>query len=307
VTVASLPRRQHLVAPSALADPATAQAWRLFEVGYGALPAFLAGHIPGAAYIDTSEMEHPPLWNRVADADLAALLVRHGICHDTTVVLYGRNNLAAARAAHLMLYAGVADVRLLDGGFDGWQAHALPLERGSGRQTVPARAFGIAVPARPDYLVDMAQARRLHDRDPTVLVSVRTWNETIGRTSGYPYIAARGDIPGALWGRAGADDDVNSMTELHRTDGSMADPAAILQIWQAAGLAADRPAVFYCGTGWRASLAFFYAWLMGWEHIAVFDGGWCEWSRDPRNPISLRYGTGVQAETIGYACCIDGT
>jgi rhodanese-related sulfurtransferase len=36
--------------------------------------------------------------------------------------------------------------------------------------------------------------------------------------------------------------------------------------------------VFYCGTGWRASLAFFYAWLMGWEQIAVFDGGWFEWS-----------------------------
>jgi hypothetical protein len=28
---------------------------------------------------------------------------------------------------------------------------------------------------------------------------------------------------------------------------------------------------------------FFYAWLMGWERISVYDGGWYEWSRDPRN------------------------
>ena len=33
-------------------------------------------------------------------------------------------------------------------------------------------------------------------------------------------------------------------------------------------------------SGWRASLAFFYAWVMGWQGIAVYDGGWFEWSGD---------------------------
>ena len=43
---------------------------------------------------------------------------------------------------------------------------------------------------------------------------------------------------------------------------------------------------FYCGTGWRASETWFYAHLMGWPRIAVYDGGWHEWSRDPdNNPI----------------------
>lgn len=36
---------------------------------------------------------------------------------------------------------------------------------------------------------------------------------------------------------------------------------------------------FYCGTGWRASVAFYYAWLMGWENISLYDGGWFEWSQ----------------------------
>jgi thiosulfate/3-mercaptopyruvate sulfurtransferase len=45
---------------------------------------------------------------------------------------------------------------------------------------------------------------------------------------------------------------------------------------------------FYCGTGWRASLAFFYAWLMGWQRISVYDGGWLEWSSDPANPVICR-------------------
>ena len=50
-----------------------------------------------------------------------------------------------------------------------------------------------------------------------------------------------------------------------------------------------RPALFYCGTGWRASLAFFYAWLMNWERIGVYDGSWCEWSGDPANPVVCRF------------------
>ena len=41
----------------------------------------------------------------------------------------------------------------------------------------------------------------------------------------------------------------------------------------------------YCGTGWRGSEAFFNAWLMGWPRVAVYDGGWFEWSRDPANPV----------------------
>ena len=32
------------------------------------------------------------------------------------------------------------------------------------------------------------------------------------------------------------------------------------------------------GTGWRASETWFYAHLMGWNRIAVYDGGWYEWS-----------------------------
>ena len=66
-------------------------------------------------------------------------------------------------------------------------------------------------------------------------------------------------------------------------------PAAdIVRMWGSSGIQPGRPAVFYCGTGWRASLAFFYAWLMGWERIGVYDGGWCEWSRDDDNPVVCR-------------------
>jgi thiosulfate/3-mercaptopyruvate sulfurtransferase len=59
----------------------------------------------------------------------------------------------------------------------------------------------------------------------------------------------------------------------------------IASLWQSQGITPDKNVGIYCGTGWRASEAFFYAYLMGRQNIAVFDGGWLEWSQDVTNPI----------------------
>lgn len=267
---------------------APAKRWRLLETGFGTKDAYAQAHIPGARYIDTGKFENGPLWNKVADRVLVDLLLSHGICHETTVILYGRNPLAAARLAHLMLYCGVKDVRLIDGGYAAWNRLAFPLEQGCPAPFPPIRNFGAAYPANPHYLVDTPQARSVLEQPDACLVSIRTWKEFVGETSGYSYIPAKGDIAGALWGRAGSDEDVNSMSEFHDAHGRMLAAARICRMWRAKGICPDKKTVFYCGTGWRASLAFFYAWLMNWERIAVYDGGWCEWSRDPHNPVVRR-------------------
>lgn len=293
-----LPRWRHLVTPAWVAGlvagapvcAAPAGQWRLFEVGLSGAAAFAHGHIPGAGYIDTSALEAGPLWNKVPDRELKQVLLGLGIAHDVTVIVYGRSMLAAARAAHLLLYAGVADVRLLDGGLAAWTAARLSVEQGPAADVRPVTDFGAAFPGRPDYLVDMAQARRLLASPNGTLASIRTWNEFVGKTSGYRYIDAKGDIRGACWGRAGAGDDVNSMADFHGVDGRMRPAHEIASMWHASGIDAGRQTAFYCGTGWRASLAFFYAWLMDWPQIAVYDGGWCEWSRDARNPVVCRVG-----------------
>ena len=293
-----LARWRQLVTPAWLAAlvsgapvaAAPANDWLLFEVGFGGADAFADRHVPGARYIDTSELEGGPLWNKVPDRELERLLLALGIRHDVTVVLYGRNKLAAARAAHLLLYAGVDDVRVLDGGFSAWTDAGHTVEQGAPRAPRPVAGFGAAFPGRPDYLIGMAQARDLLASAEGTLASIRTWNEFSGRTSGYHYIAACGDIRGARWGRAGEGDDVNSMAAYHDSEGRMLPAAQICRMWEASGIHAGRDTAFYCGTGWRASLAFFYAWLMGWERIAVYDGGWCEWSREAGNPVVRRVG-----------------
>ena len=283
----SVPWLAALIAERAVAaEPA--RNWKLFEVACDGRAAFLESHIPAAGYLDTLQFEGPPLWNKVADAELLRVLEEAGVGPLTTVILYGRNSLAAARVAHLLLYAGVLDVRLLDGGFDAWCAAGQPLHRGDERQAnafVPHGAWPGNFPARPELLLDVDQAKRLLDHPHGGLVSIRSRAEFMGETSGYDYIVARGEIPGALWGHAGRDGDVNHMGSFQHADDRMKLATDIAAVWAEAGIHPQMHIAFYCGTGWRASLAFFYAWLMGWEHVSVYDGGWLEWSSDPTNPV----------------------
>lgn len=255
----------------------------LFEVGCGAPDAFWDAHIPGSGYIDTQTLETLPFWNALEDSALLARFAALGIDCNSTVILYSRNLLAPARVAHLLLYAGVQDVHLLDGGFEAWCTAGLTVASGPPAQVAPKHHFGRDRPANPHFKIDLAQAQQLQTRASrpharAALVSIRTWEEHSGRTSGYAYIEAKGDIPGALWGHAGRPGDVNDMSDFQHPDGTMRSAADITALWLHCGIHSEMDIAFYCGTGWRASLAFFYAWLMGWDRISVFDGGWMEWS-----------------------------
>ena len=60
--------------------------------------------------------------------------------------------------------------------------------------------------------------------------------------------------------------------------------------WKLWGITPDKRVVFHCGTGWRASETYFYAYAMGWNNIHIYDGGWYEWHKhkdSPRKPAGL--------------------
>jgi thiosulfate/3-mercaptopyruvate sulfurtransferase len=303
--LARLPRYEKLVHPEwvrrlvAGEQPVSyaGNGWALFHVNSGLPEEYAQGHIPGASYLDTNALETEVSWNRRSPEELEAALLGHGISYDKTVVLYGRDagdtmglapsggptgQIAAARAATILLYAGVEDVRLLDGGLNAWLAAGYPVES-EVRRPAPVAAFGATIPGRPDTFIDMAEAKALLADAGSLLVSVRSWGEFIGETSGYSYIGPAGRIAGAVWGNGGP--DAYRGQHYRNADNTMRAYHEIEANWRAAGITGDRRVAFYCGTGWRASEAFFYAYLLGWERVAVYDGGWLEWSRDGANPI----------------------
>ena len=232
-------------------------------------------------YLDTDEIESLPLWNVNSPERLEETLLSLGITKTTKVVLYSRGSTAAARAALVMMYCGVDDVRLLNGGYRAWQEADYPEARGTAPRE-PAESFGAKIPAHPQWIIGTQEAKEVLAAPEGRLVSIRSWPEYIGQTSGYTYIEPKGRIPGALWGHAGTNRD--SMEDFRNPDDTMRDPREIAANWRAWGIEPDDRISFYCGTGWRASEAFFAAYLMGYENISVYDGGWFEWSADEANP-----------------------
>ncbi|STJ29035.1 putative thiosulfate sulfurtransferase [Escherichia coli] len=86
-----------------------------------------------------------------------------------------------------------------------WSDAGLPVERGTPPKVKAEPDFGVKIPAQPQLMLDMEQARGLLHRQDASLVSIRSWPEFIGTTSGYSYIKPKGEIAGARWGHAGSD------------------------------------------------------------------------------------------------------
>jgi thiosulfate/3-mercaptopyruvate sulfurtransferase len=258
-----------------------------------------SGHIPGAVHLDTEKLEESKTWNRRTPGEILRACLELGIDRDTTVVVYGRfshpNNeeeypgrlaghLAAMRCAQILLYAGVKDIRILNGGMAAWNAAGFETTTEES-ELHPVDDFGTEIPQHPELIIDTPEAKALLASDEGELVSIRSWEEFVGDVSGYNYIEKVGRIPGAVFGNCGS--DAYHMENYRNHDHTMRSFHEISSVWAATGIVPEKHVAYYCGTGWRASEAFFHAWLMGWPRVSVYDGGWLEWSSDPANPVAI--------------------
>ncbi len=256
-----------------------------------------AGHIPGAIPMDTNWLESMETWNRRSPKEIKSVLEKSGITKDSTVVVYGRfasptnddpfpgssaGHLGAMRVAFILLYAGVRDVKILNGGLQAWRDAGYEITTNP-TEVRAAKDFGSKIPGRPELAVDVPEAKEMLKSDNANLVCIRSWKEYIGEVSGYNYIEKTGRIPGAVFGNCGS--DAYHMENYRHLDHTMRAFPETAEIWEDAGITPDKHNAFYCGTGWRGSEAFLNAWLMGWPRVSVYDGGWFEWSNDPQNPI----------------------
>ena len=299
-----LERYQHLVSPAWVNSLINGERPMHFEnnkyivvhVHYRNRDAYLSGHIPGAIDMDTLALEAPETWNRRTPAELKEAFEKHGISAGTTVVIYGKfmfpdsndpfpgsaaGDIGAIRCAFIMIYAGVKDVRVLNGGFRAWQDAGYEISFDDEPKT-SVQDFGSAIPVLPGLAVDTPGAKEIIQSDDSELVCVRSRAEYLGEVSGYNYIEAKGRIPGAVFADCGS--DAYHMENYRNVDHTTREYHEIADIWNYSGITKNKHIAFYCGTGWRGSEAWFNAWLMGWPRVSVYDGGWYEWSNDPDNP-----------------------
>ena len=239
--------------------------------------SYWLGHIPGAIHSNSDTYENgDPRWFMLPDAELKAAAGSMGITADTTVVVYSNNTIFAARLWWILHYLGVQDIRILNGGYNAWTAAGYAGETTS-NNPVPTTYVGTTRPevvATTDYV-------NTHFNDGTAqMVDVRRWIEYLGEISGYSYVVNKGRIPGAVWAYDADDSGLN----YNDSDGTLRNGDEIKALWSGRGITPatattfSKEIIFYCGSGYRSSLAYLQAHLMGFSNIRNYSDGWEGWS-----------------------------
>jgi thiosulfate/3-mercaptopyruvate sulfurtransferase len=239
--------------------------------------AYLAGHIPGAVYVDLdTELSDHSVTGRgrhplpSADA-LQRSARRWGLNPGDPVVIYDDwGNQAAARAWWLLRAAGIDDVRLLDGGWAEWRRGGLPAEIVAAQPDLGT--VGIeSLDGLPSIDADGA-AERASSRHH-MLLDARTTARYRGDEE--PLDPRAGHIPGA----------VSAPTAANLADDSTFLPPDDLRQRFAALGAGELPVAVYCGSGVTATHQIAALAIAGYE-AALYPGSWSEWSSTPGRPVA---------------------
>ncbi|MGO9156371.1 sulfurtransferase [Mycobacterium sp.] len=249
--------------------------WRLDEPDGRA--TYLQGHLPGAVYVSLEEElsdhtiagrgRHP----LPSGHSLQAAARRWGIRQDGLVVVYDDwNRAGSARAWWVLTSAGLANVRILDGGLSAWRSYGGSLEAGPvipqpGNVTV--LHDDLYAGSRPTLTAQQSGAGSV------TLLDARAPERFRGDVE--PVDPVAGHIPGAK--------NLPS-TAFLADDGTFLGDGALARLLKDHGIDPRDSVGAYCGSGVSASVTVAALAALGRE-TALFPGSWSEWSSDPNRPV----------------------
>ncbi|MDR6906297.1 thiosulfate/3-mercaptopyruvate sulfurtransferase [Agromyces sp. 3263] len=238
-------------------------------------PAFRAGHVPGAVYVDLDheladhdaigEGRHP----LPSEGAFTAAMRRWGLHEgDTAVVMDDLGNQSAARAWWLLRHAGFADVRMIDGGLAAWVAAGRGLATGDvAPEPGDATAHFGAMP-----VIDADGAAELPAHG--VLLDARAAERYRGEVE--PIDPRAGHVPGARSLPTAGNLDA---------DGRFLPPAVLRARFAEVGIVTGTPAAAYCGSGVTAAHEVAALALAGVD-AALYAGSWSQWSNQDERPVA---------------------
>ncbi|MDQ1135783.1 thiosulfate/3-mercaptopyruvate sulfurtransferase [Microbacterium sp. SORGH_AS 1204] len=239
-------------------------------------PEYLAGHIPGAQYVDLdhdlaahgapTDGRHPV----PSIETLQAAARRWGVDAGDTVVVYDDlKNMSSARAWWLLRHAGIADVRLLDGSLRAWTDGGYELETGDAETPAPGNVT-LAYGSLPVLELDAVSAFA----DAALLLDARAGERYRGEAE--PIDPRAGHVPGAV--SAPTTDNVDSA-------GRFRAPDELRSRFRMLGAEDGAQVGVYCGSGVTAAHQAVALTLAGFEP-RVFPGSWSQWSNHPDLPVA---------------------
>ena len=230
---------------------------------------YALGHIPGAVHIDwrtalIEQSDEPETGLRLAGpAQISEVLGRAGIGDGTSLVIYDDTlGLYAARAWWSLRVYGYDAARILDGGMREWLAGRRPISNAN----YPPDLAVFTPRANARLRLTTPDVRSLLGSSDVLLVDARAAAEYRGLEGNARRL---GHIPGAVNVPVGAMHQAGTQ--------KLRDPAVLREMLLKANLARGRRIVTYDGSGVAAARLAFILALLGYEDVAVYDGGWSEW------------------------------
>ncbi len=245
---------------------------RYYLDGRDGMDAYLAGHLPGAVFIDMDGVLASPAGPVVGRHPMptpeafAAGLGAAGISPDDTVIVYDDlGGMVAGRLVWMLRILGQHSA-LLDGGIGAWDG---PLV------TSPSRPTSVPCAVRPwpeGAMVSADEALALA-AGGGVLADSRAVERYRGETE--PIDPRAGHIPGAICLPFAANLDA---------DGRFKSPEELRARFAEVGV--DANAVFYCGSGVSACHNLLAVEAAGLGLPRLYVGSWSGWSSDPDRPAA---------------------
>ena len=231
---------------------------------------FATGHIPGARALPYAEVriEHNGIGTELPPVEqLRQTFEKLGVSDDSHVVIYSGGHGMAPMASRVFLsldYLGHPKISLLNGGLAKWKAEKRPVSTDVARITP-----GKLTPKPRTVTVDAEYVMSRIGKPGFAFIDTRTTPEYLG-TGSRSGLPSEGHIAGARqleWEQL--------FSDAH--GGTFLEPAELRKLY------ADRTApgdtlITYCLVGYRASMTYFGARLLGYP-VRLYDGSYQEWAR----------------------------
>ena len=236
-----------------------------------------AAHIPNARFFDIDDVaDHgSDLPHMVPPVEKFMSRMRAmGVGDGHQVVVYdGMGLFSAARVWWLFKLMGQNNIAVLDGGLPKWQAEGRPVE-----DLPPViRDRHMTVRRQNQMVKDVTQvsaASKLGDHE---IIDARS----PGRFRGEEPEPRAGLRPGHIPGSKNV-----CFKDLLNADQTMKNPVEIRQIFEAAGVDFNKPAITTCGSGVTAAVLSLGLERIGKTDHSLYDGSWSEWGMFPTVPVA---------------------